>query len=129
MNRIIASIRAHDKKRRNTIKGCIESLKKYLTEPDQNGKNPQVYRANLKTLKDINESEVFYTPTFQDYLAGASSIFNLNPQESASSLLDDAIFHQSDLEALRSDWQKIGDDLWSAYFSAEDTLFNMKESK
>ena len=129
MNKIIASIRAYEKKRRNTIKGCIESLKKCLTKPNKNGENHKIYLANLKTLKNINESDGFYTPTFQDYLTGASSIFNLNPQVSASSLLDDAIFHKSDIEALRSDWQKIGDDIWSAYFSAEDTLLNMKKSK
>lgn len=124
MNRIIENC---DNKRRNAIKACIESLKKYIAEPDD--KNGEHHIGNLKTLKNINEAEVVYTPTFQDYLAGASSIFNLNPQMSASALLDEAPFQQSDREALRSDWQKIGDDLWSAYFSAEYTTLNMKELK
>lgn len=129
MNRIIASIRDYEKKRRHAIQGCIESLKKYITEPDKNGEHHICYITNLKALKNTNETEAFYTPTIQDYLAGARSIFNLDPQMSASPLLDDALFHQSDREALRSDWQKIGDDLWSAYFSAEYTTLNMKEQK
>ncbi|HEC86099.1 MAG: hypothetical protein DRR08_08590 [Candidatus Parabeggiatoa sp. nov. 2] len=127
MNRVIASIKAQEKKRHNAIKACLEALIKAVKEHDESGENRQNYLAKLKALKKINEVESVYTPT--DYLAGASSIFNLNPQVSASSLLDDALFYQSDTQALQSDWQNVGDDLWSAYFSAEYALFNTKEQK
>jgi hypothetical protein len=65
----------------------------------------------------------------KDYLAGASSIVNLKPPVSTSSLLEKAAFHKSDREALLSDWHYVSDDLWSAYFSTEYAALNTKEQK
>jgi hypothetical protein len=124
MNRIIASIKAHEKKRRVATKACIEALKQCLTEPDKNGKHHKIYLAKLKALKNLNEVEPIYTPTIQDYLAGASSIIDLSPQMSVSSLLDKVVFYKSDKEALLSAWQNVWDEIWTAYFGAEHTILN-----
>jgi len=86
-NRIATYISSQEKKRHNAIEACIEFLIKRITEHDFGDKHRRTYRAKMEALENLKKVERIYTPTVEYYLAGASSIVNLTPPVSASSLL------------------------------------------
>ncbi len=114
-------------KRHHAVEECIEAFFNYLTESDDsNSEHRKTYLAKMKGLKNRNQVEQIDTMAMKNYLAGARSIVNLNPPISASSLLENALYHSSDTEALLSDWGNVNDDLWSAYFDAEYTTLTQR---
>lgn len=121
----------NSQKRHHAVEECIEAFFKYLTESDEyESEHRKTYLAKMKGLKNRNQVEQIDTMGMKNYLAGARSIVNLNPPVSASSLLENAVYHSSDTEALLSDWGSVNDDLWSAYFNAEyATLTQRNESE
>jgi hypothetical protein len=121
----------NSQKRHHAVEECIEAFFKYLTESDEyESEHRKTYLAKMKGLKNRNQVEQIDTMAMKNYLAGARSIVNLNPPVSASSLLENAVYHSSDTEALLSDWGSVNDDLWSAYFNAEyATLTQRNESE
>ena len=93
----------NSQKRHHAVEECIEAFFKYLTESDEyESEHRKTYLAKMKGLKNRNQVEQIDTMAMKNYLAGARSIVNLNPPVSASSLLENAVYHSSDTEALLS---------------------------
>ncbi len=55
----------------------------------------------------------------QGFLAGIGSIMNLWPADADDLQLEDVRPYASDSEALSSDWERIGEDMWRAIGKVE----------
>ena len=64
-------------------------------------------------MKALYERLAALSPETRQYIIGAGSALNMMPFEVTRT------FHTSDIEALRSDWQKVADGLWGAIDRAE----------
>ncbi len=91
------------------------------TNDTKNEENDLLMESVKDHLKARASDQLTQTrPEIKKLLISGFSSFNLNPDVSVASLLNNIDYAASSSEALNKDWQNVGNDLWKSWAAIKD---------